>query len=209
MSEPRWKVIYEDPHLVIVNKPFGLPSQSTRAGEPGLFESLQEHYAYVGLHHRLDQTASGLILFSRRREINRPVSQLFLNHQIQRSYACVLVGHAQAEVWSAPIQGKAAKSRVRPLGTGQGLTAAMVTLQTGRKHQIRVHAALAGTPIAGDHRYGGEAARRSPRLALHAHQLALPHPETGEVLTVVSPIPEDLTALWHAAGGPPSLGDCA
>lgn len=209
MSEPRWRVAYEDAHIVVIDKPFGLPSQSTRTGEPGLYESLQEHYDYVGLHHRLDQTASGLILFSRRRETNRPVSQLFQSHQIERSYACVLVGRAQAEVWSAPVQGKAARSEVRPLGTGQGLTAATVTLQTGRKHQIRVHAALAGTPIAGDHRYGGEAARRSPRLALHAHLLKLPHPDTGETLTVVSPIPEDLTPLWSAAGGPPSLEGCA
>ena len=209
MIDPRWRVVYEDPHIVVVDKPFGLPSQSTREGAPGLYESLQAHYDYIGLHHRLDQTASGLILFSRCREANRPLSALFQSHQIQRRYACILVGQAKAATWTAPVQGKTAQSEVCPLGTGQGLTAATVTLQTGRKHQIRVHAALSGTPIAGDHRYGGEAARRSSRLALHAYRLELPHPTTREPLTLMSPIPDDLTTLWRSAGGPASLTGCA
>jgi 23S rRNA pseudouridine1911/1915/1917 synthase len=195
-------VVHEDADVLIVDKPFGLPSQNTRSGTPGLYELLQPHYDYIGLHHRLDQPASGLILFSRNPKANAPLTHMFQTHQIQRQYACVLVGKVSSSIWNTPVNGKEASSHVTLLGEGQGLSAVQVNLHTGRKHQIRVQAALAGTPIAGDRRYGGEAARRSPRLALHASLLHLAHPLTGEPLIVRSPIPLDLVKLWCASGGP-------
>ena len=202
MSTPGWQVVHEDADVLVVDKPFGLASQSTRSGTLGLYELLQSRYDYIGLHHRLDQPASGLILFSRNPKANGPLTRMFQTHRIQRQYACVLVGTASSSDWNTPVNGKVASSHVTVLGEGQGLSAVQVNLHTGRKHQIRVQAALEGTPIAGDRRYGGEAARRSPRLALHASLLELPHPMTGEPLLVRSPVPGDLIKLWCAAGGP-------
>jgi 23S rRNA-/tRNA-specific pseudouridylate synthase len=86
---------------------------------------------------------------------------------------------------------------VEVLGVARGRSAVRLRLETGRKHQIRVHAALAGAPVLGDRRYGDEAARAFPRLALHASELALAHPTTGERLTVTAPTPPDLPAWIH------------
>lgn len=194
-------ILYEDRWLVVVDKPSGLPTQGTRAGEPGVFELLDRQRSYVALHHRLDRPASGLVLLGLSRQANPGLAAAFREHRIQRTYLAVLVGSLTADTtWAWPVEGKPARTQVRVLSTRSGFTAVELRLHTGRKHQLRRHAAMAGLPLAGDRRYGGEAGRAWPRLALHATRLELSHPVTGQALKVESPLPADLQGLWSLLG---------
>lgn len=199
--------VYRDRWLLVVDKPAGLPTQRTRAGEEGLYERLAARLPYVGLHHRLDRPASGLVLFTLDNRVNRAVTEALRAHELDRRYLAVLYGDAGEGVWEQPVDGRPARSEVRVLGRARGLTAVEVRLITGRKHQIRLQSAMSGTPVVGDRRYGGSAGRRASRLALHAWRLAWKHPQTGELLELEAPLPEDLRALWAEAGGPSSWGE--
>lgn len=195
------KLVYKDNSLLIVDKPSGLATQPSPGTTDSLLKRMQGKYHYVGLHHRLDQVASGLVLFTLDPRVNAAIAEGFRDHSIQRTYWAVLDGDLMAATtWDRPIEGRAARTEVKPLGHGQGMTAAELRLHTGRTHQIRIHAALAGRPVVGDRRHGGDAGRRWPRLALHAARLALVHPMTGADLVFESPIPEDLATLWAQAG---------
>lgn len=191
--------VFRDRWLVVIDKASGVPSQSTASDEPGIHEALLAEHAYVGLHHRLDQPTSGLLLFSLDPAANQGLAEAFRNHSARRTYLAVLQGHVVATHWTHALDGKAASTRVLALGNKNGMTAAQLDLDTGRTHQIRRHAALSGHPVIGDRRYGGDAGRAWPRLALHATRLQLEHPVTGQALDLNSPLPTDLQQLWSLA----------
>lgn len=198
------RVLFADDDLVIVDKPCGLPSQETRSGEAGVIDLLwRAGFAEAALHHRLDQPASGCLALSLSLRANPGLGRTFREHRAERVYHVILAGHLPgATTWERPLDGKAARTHVRPLATASGFTAAEVTLDTGRTHQIRRHAALAGHAVAGDQRHGGDVGRAWSRLALHAARLRLPHPVTGTPIEVAAPLPDDLLPLWRIAGGP-------
>ena len=108
---------YQDDWLIVVDKPFGLQTQSGKNNAPNLYDDLKAQFPYVGLHHRLDQPTSGLILFSISTEVNQGITQLFNERQIHRRYAAVCAGTLRTEcTWSSPIDGKPARSNVFPQG---------------------------------------------------------------------------------------------
>lgn len=188
--------------MVVVDKPSGLPSQPARGGSDSVLGRLGRD---ARLPHRLDAAASGLLLVSLHPASNGPLAQAFQERTVRRTYLAVLDGHlAEGATWARPVGRKAARSHVEPLGHGGGATVVRFTLDTGRKHQLRVHAALAGHAILGDRRYGDDAAGRWPRLALHAARLELTHPITKEPLAFEAPVPDDLAALFAQAGGHPT-----
>ncbi len=190
-------ILFRDRWLLVVDKPAGAPTQSTATGEQGIFEALQADERYVGLHHRLDRPASGLVLFTVDRRANKGISAAMQAHTIRRTYAVVLAGRCESGVWEQPVARKPARSLVRVVDVSGGMSRVEIDLDTGRKHQIRVQAALNRVPVVGDRRYGDQG-RLWPRLALHACRLALEHPITGEPLVVESPVPADLIELWGA-----------
>ena len=190
MSTPlTW--VYQDEFIGIVLKPAGLPSQRTRAGEAGLYEQLCEQHPYVGLHHRLDRNASGLLVVTLDRRANRALGAALKAHQIERFYTGVAEGDVLEGSWTWPVEKKSARTDVLPLRSAGGLTEFQATLHTGRTHQIRIHAAMNGTPLVGDRRYGGDLSRPWIRVALHAHRLKLQHPITGVSLDLSVPLPEE------------------
>jgi len=195
--------VYRDRWVVVVDKPSGVPSQGTRGGEPGVFELLAPRFDYLALHHRLDRPASGLLLLAVHRKANRGLAEAFRTHAARRTYLAVVDGEAHDGLWERPLDGRPALTEVRVLGRGAGATAVELGLHTGRTHQIRRHAALEGSPVLGDRRYGGEAGRRWPRLALHATALQLAHPVTGRELALHAALPADLLLMWEQAGGRP------
>ncbi len=199
--EPR--IVLQDKHILIVDKPSGMPAQPDPSGDLDVHTWAVQRFQRCGLHHRLDRPASGLMLLSLDPSVDRSLTRLFRDHDIGRSYHAVLVGDPPdgARDWNRPVGGKPARSRMEPLASAGGLFCAALTLETGRYHQLRQHAALDGTPIAGDKRYGDDAGRLWPRLALHAGALRLNHPATGALIEVFAPIPEDLRELWRRAGG--------
>ena len=191
---------FRDDWLIVVDKPTGLPTQQGPQGGDNLFDRLRDAHAYVGLHHRLDTPASGLLLFTLDRGMNQAIADALRDHTVRRTYLAILYGELDHDaIWTQPIDRKPARTTVEVKASHRGLVATQIELHTGRTHQIRKHAAMAGVPICGDRRYGAEAGRRWPRLALHAHQLSLTHPATGELLTVTSPVPDDLVELWAQA----------
>jgi 23S rRNA pseudouridine1911/1915/1917 synthase len=195
---------FRDQWLLVVEKPAGLPTQGTReGGRRHLFGMLQSRHRYVGLHHRLDTPASGLVLVTLDPAVNAAVHAAFERHEIRRTYAVAVIGDPGAEgSWSAPIDGETARTRFRRVATDGRQSLLEIELETGRMHQIRRHAAMAGVPVLGDLRYGGAAKKLWPRLALHARRLALAHPIGGAMQVVESPIPDDLAELWAAISGP-------
>jgi 23S rRNA-/tRNA-specific pseudouridylate synthase len=198
------RVVFEDAFLLIVDKPSGLPTQPDRSQGDALSLRVQARWPRATLHHRLDQPVSGLVLFGLDPSVDRAITEALRRHAIERTYLAVLAGEPSAwpspARWTWDIDGQAAATQARRLGHGPGMMAVALTLETGRTHQIRKHAAQAGTPVLGDRRYGGDAGRWAPRLALHAHRLRWTHPKTRAPIDVVSPWPEVLTALWaHAS----------
>ena len=180
----------------MVNKDFATPSQPNKKNDPDVFTQLQRQYSYVGQHHRLDQTASGLLLFSTRSELNPMLSTAFKEHQIQRDYWIWVVGTPPNDgIWKQSLDGKKSTSTFRKLNQYGFIAQLNVSLQTGRTHQIRRHAQMNGFPIIGDHRYGGSAKKLWSRLALHAHTLQFIHPFTDEDITVEAPLPKDLIGV--------------
>ena len=197
MTQESLNVRHADEWIVIVDKPSGLPTQGTRdSSVDHLYAQILKQYPDAALHHRLDRPSSGLVLFTINKTVNPSISKAFREHTIDRRYLAVLAGDpGQAGTWNHNIDGKRAVTHFKRIGVGDGMALIEARLETGRTHQIRVHAALSGQPIVGDRRHGGAAGRLWPRLALHAVTLALSHPVTGQPLRVDSPPPPDLTPL--------------
>ena len=205
MSQPpELRIVFEDAHVVVVDKPFGLPSQGTRDGALAhVVSRLEADRSYVGLHHRLDTPTSGLMVLTVSRDANAGLAAAFRERRVHRGYRTVVLGDpGAAGVWTEALDGKAAVTRWARVATAAGMSVLDVALETGRTHQIRRHAASAGHPVIGDRRYGGAVGRAWRRLALHARALALPHPVSGEALAFECPVPDDLRALVSRAGLP-------
>lgn len=196
MSSFEVPVVYHQEGILVVHKPSGLASQPTADGSPNLFSILQKKYPYVALHHRLDMPASGLLLLSTAKGLNKEIANYFQNRSIKREYWVACLGDLpQQGVWERKVDGKYAKTLFQTIHRSFGFSCLQVQLETGRKHQIRVHAQQHGFPILGDRRYGGPAARLCSRLALHAQKLTFRHPANGEKVTLEAPLPEELHSL--------------
>lgn len=215
------RFVHRDPSFVILDKPPGVPVQATRDSCLGtLSDALVRRLEgeglrrpYVGVVHRLDRRASGLVLMTIRDVANKSLHRQFVEHAIEREYRLLVEPSSGAEVppelevrapLHAPRQGsvrvdadrgKPAATRFERLAGAGSRHLLIARLETGRTHQVRVHAAHAGFPIVGDFRYGAaggdeEAAERAP-LHLHSHVLAFDHPLTGEPVRATAPLP-----LW-------------
>jgi 23S rRNA pseudouridine1911/1915/1917 synthase len=190
-----------------------------------------------GIVHRLDKDTSGLLIVAKTDEAHRALSRALSARRIERAYAALVWGHVPAPLRvDAPVarhplnrkrmavlqSGRRAVSHVCAVARFDVCDLVRVTLETGRTHQVRVHLAHAGQPVVGDPVYGGGGARRisgrgragaeaieraSPRQALHAAWLRLPHPVSGARIDVRSEWPADLRAALAAASGDPRLVD--
>ena len=203
-------VVYEDPWLLAVDKPAGLPTQGTWATDRHDLLALlkaQRPDLRLFLHHRLDQGTSGLLVFSTSPKANAGLTRAFEGRTVRKSYlarcsvavaACEVelplgrVRHAVPGRFACEgdlMDPRPAHTSLRPATPeeGEGLAPGFWIIarpHTGRTHQIRVHLASLGAPILGDALYGGEP---SDQLWLHAWKLELPHPVTGEPLALVAP----------------------
>jgi 23S rRNA pseudouridine1911/1915/1917 synthase len=219
-------VVHEDEHLIVLDKPAGLvvhPAAGHRGGT--LVHALLHHCRGLsgvggvqrpGIVHRLDKDTSGLLVVAKSDVAHRGLAAQFHAHTIEREYAALVRGSPRAERGSitAPIgRGRADPRRFtvrrprKPRSAAThwkvaerfpGYTLLHVRLETGRTHQIRVHLASAGLPVAGDPLYGGGrgAARELGlgRQALHARLLGFVHPVTGARLAFESDLPPDFAA---------------
>jgi 23S rRNA pseudouridine1911/1915/1917 synthase len=220
-------IVYEDEWLLVVDKPAGMVVHPAPGHERGtLVQALLDrgiaggHGRRPGVIHRLDRETSGLLIVARGEEPYRRLVAAMSSRRISRTYLALLIGElAQDEgTIDAPI-GRHLRdrrrmalhsARARPavthftvLARGAGYTLARVRLETGRTHQIRVHFAALGHPVAGDATYGRRPVPEGlTRHFLHAAELRFAHPDDGRELRFESPLPAELAAFLEELGLP-------
>ena len=201
---PPFSIVYEDPDVILVDKPAGLLTAPTPESDRGnLLGLLQRRDDAEGdarravhLVHRLDLPTSGLVLFAKTEQALKVLSEKFRAHDLVRDYLAVVAHAFPAKLTSVdqPIDRRPARTLIKVLERfGARATLLRCTLETGRTHQIRIHCRTLGHPVLGDRQYGQPTAFDPPRMALHATRLALAHPITGAPLAFDSPWPADLT----------------
>lgn len=215
---PRLRIVHEDDDIIVVDKGYGLLSMASDAKKEGTAYSLLRDYVKrvdprnkLFIVHRLDQQTSGLMIFAKSEQAKNALQHNWNNMVLDRTYVAVVEGrldpeegtvssylaeNARHEVYSTddPAKGKLAVTRYRTIRYGHGHTMVELSLDTGRKNQIRVHMKDLGHPIAGDKRYG---ARPTPihRMALHARTLRFIHPITRKDMNFTSPVPSSFLQL--------------
>jgi len=195
-------ILYEDDALLFVNKPAGIVVQrGYDADEPVLLEEATAYAGHLFLMQRLDRGTSGVMFFSKLASINANLTRQFEGKRIRKRYVAICEGElAESQRIDAPLirigpisfgvadGGKRAITDVRPLRSNHAGSLVAIDLLTGRTHQIRVHLAAIGHPLAGDWLYGQ---RNEARPMLHARELSMTHPLTNEPLRVAASLPED------------------
>ncbi len=223
----KWPVFYEDNHLLALYKPSGLLVQTDQTGDPSLLDLarfwIKRRYrkpgrVFLGLVHRLDRPAAGVILFARTSKAAGRLSEQFRTGKTRKKYAAVVEGRLRQEAGRLVHQverlgsgssricsfssdkSREARLEFEVLDSSREKTLVEIELETGRHHQIRVQFAHIGHPVLGDLRYGASAPLQERQIALCATELAVIHPTLKNRITFVCPYP---------AGWPwPGLGEC-
>ena len=213
------RILFENEQCFVINKPAGLAvhgGSGLRFGLLDVVKALRPDLEYVELAHRLDRETSGCIILAKNRITLTFLHEQFKSGTVIKKYLAGVIGHwnegsktVRAALRKNVIQGgermvevaadgKPAVSHFSLLQHYPGLSLMEVTLDTGRTHQIRVHAAHEGHPVAGDKKYGDKRANQDLKesglghLFLHAHWLELALPDRHEKLMVTTPLPENL-----------------
>jgi 23S rRNA pseudouridine1911/1915/1917 synthase len=217
-------VLFEDEHLLVLDKPAGLvvhPAPGNWSGT--LLNGLLAHHALAaslpraGIVHRLDKDTSGVMMVGKSLPAVTALVRAVAARQVHRRYLALAHGVAAAASFSieAPIGrdaqqrvrmavvagGRPSRTDVRCVAVRDGVSALSCTLHSGRTHQIRVHLASRGQPLVADALYGGRPALGMSRQALHATELRLEHPISGTELGFVAPAPGDFDAAWRQVAG--------
>lgn len=217
----RVKLVYEDADLLVIEKGYGLLSMGNDKVSDGTAYTIMRDWVKwenpknkLFIVHRLDRDTSGLMMMAKNENAKEAMQHNWNNMVISRKYVCVVEGYVEKdegeirsylaenskhEVYSAknPDEGKLAVTRYKVVKRGLGHTMVEVSLETGRKNQIRVHMKELGHPIAGDRRYGAKASIIH-RLALHAQTLRFVHPVTRRDMNFDTPVPG---SFWKLVGG--------
>lgn len=217
-----FRVVYEDNHLIVVNKRSGILVQGDKTGDVPLLDLvksyIKEKYnkpgdVFLGTVHRLDRPVSGLVVFARTSKALQRMNELFKSREIQKIYWAVvtrkpaavqgelmhwLVKNEQKNMTTAynrEVPGSLqARLSYRLQAQSPGNYLLEVNPVTGRPHQIRVQLASMGCPIRGDSKYGGVSVQPEGRIYLHARKLAFIHPVKKEPVVCTAALPED--TLW-------------
>lgn len=216
-------VVYEDADVIVVNKPVGMVVHPAAGHPDGTLVNALLYYCgnslsgingklRPGIVHRIDRDTSGLIIAAKNDAAHLALAQQLEDHSLYREYHAVAVGGFREDSGTvdAPIarhpvdrkkmaidrvNGKNAVTHWEVLERYAGYTYLKCRLETGRTHQIRVHMAYLGCPLAGDFLYGTENPELISRPALHSARLELKQPFTGERLAFESPLPGDMAGL--------------
>ena len=213
------QILYEDNHLIAVNKAPGEIVQGDKTGDKPLSDTLKEYIklkynkpgeVFLGVPHRLDRPTSGVVLFARTSKALVRLNEIFKNHDAMRkTYWAIVQGapkqpearlenylvrnEQQNKSYIAKPGAKDAKLAVltyRTLTRGDHYSLLEVELLTGRHHQIRCQLAAIGCPIKGDLKYGAKRSNPDGSISLHARQITFVHPVRKEQVTIAAPVPD-------------------
>jgi 23S rRNA pseudouridine1911/1915/1917 synthase len=210
------KKLYDDLLLVIYNKAPGMPVQADKTGDTSLLE-IAEKYAKRTLHlvHRMDRPVSGAVLLAKTKAVMTTLTDQFRNREIDKEYLAIvgqlppapegtLVHYLRKNeaknisvAYPEEVSGsERAELHYKVLGSSDRYHLLHIQLLTGRHHQIRAQLAAIGSPIRGDVKYGFKRANKNRSIDLHAWKLAFEHPQSGQMMSVTAPLPEEV--VWKA-----------
>ena len=219
------EILYEDNHIIAVNKTCNEIVQGDKTGDTPLSEIVKAYIkdkynkpgeVFLGVTHRIDRPTSGVVLFARTSKALARLNEMFKSHeQIQKTYWAIVQGEpkqpeARLENWLVKNEAqnksyitkpcaKDAKQAVlsyKTLAKGDHYTLLEVNLETGRHHQIRCQLAAIGCPIKGDLKYGAKRSNPDGGICLHARQIAFIHPVKKEPVTIVAPVPKEFLTIF-------------
>jgi 23S rRNA pseudouridine1911/1915/1917 synthase len=217
MNYASLSILYEDNHLLAVNKPAGLATMGTPSGRPTLLSLAKEYVrrrynkpgnVYLGVMSRLDAPVTGVVLLARTSKAARRLTEQFRSKSVEKIYWAIVEGtlkppagecvnwlgrdkrHRRMWVVGPTVpDAKEARLEYRRLRRIEGNSLVEINLETGRKHQIRLQMADQGHPVLGDRKYGSQ--HHWPNgIALHARRLRIAHPVGNKPLELEAPLPE-------------------
>jgi len=219
------QIVYEDNHLLIINKKVGQLVQGDKTGDEPLLDSIKNFIkirddkpgnVFLGLVHRIDRPTSGLVIYAKTSKALSRLTQMVKNREIKKTYWAVvpkeMIPKSQRLVHYLQKNEKTNKAIVFTKAT-EGAKEAILTyhviktldnyllleidLETGRHHQIRAQLSKTGVPIKGDLKYGSPRSNPDGGINLHARKLEFIHPVTKEKIEVIAPVPQN-DAIWRA-----------
>ncbi len=218
------KVVYEDNHIIVVNKTSSEIVQGDKTGDIPLSELvkqyLKEKYnkpgnVFVGVTHRLDRPVSGLVIFAKTSKALARLNEMFKNSQVQKTYWAIVKkcpletegtlehylvrNEKQNKSYAYNTEKAGAKKAIlhyKLIGSSDNYYLLEVDLKTGRHHQIRCQLAKIGCPIKGDLKYGFPRSNPDGSICLHARRVCFIHPVSKELIELEAPVPNG--SLWSA-----------
>lgn len=194
-SKPEIEVVYEDDFLLAVNKP---PFLNSNRDFPDVESILKKNFKNVRAVHRLDRQTTGVLLFAKSDNVFEKMVGLFRNKKIRKIYRAVVAGVFKKErKVSFSLDGKEAVTYVKPVRFFEKATEVMVSIETGRKHQIRRHLSFINYPVVGEFKYFKGSLpfllRFAPRIMLYAEEISFKSPFNGREVRITAPIFSDFS----------------
>lgn len=217
------EVVYEDNHLIIVNKTASEIVQGDKTGDTPLSETvkayLKEKYqkpgnVFIGVTHRLDRPVSGLVVFAKTGKALSRLNEMFRTGQVEKTYWAVVKNFPPSQekklthylvrnekqnksyAYDKEVpNSKLAKLHYKLIGKSENYYLLEISLMTGRHHQIRCQLAKIGCPIKGDLKYGAPRSNPDGSICLHARKVKFIHPVSKRLIEVEAPVPDN--SLWH------------
>lgn len=213
-----FRILYEDNHLLFVEKPVNLPVQKDQSNDKDLLsilkQDIKERYqkpgnVYLGMVHRLDRPVGGVMVFAKTSKAASRLSDIIRRKELSKTYLAVVRGrpedndHLVDFLWKDRTknivkissknnkQAKKAMLDYQLLGSDKGLSLVKINLLTGRPHQIRVQFASRGLPLFGDQKYGSKVNKPGEQIALWSHELRFTHPVKRNEIAISSYPPDD------------------
>ena len=217
-------VLYEDNHIIVINKAAGEIVQGDKTGDKSLCDTMKlyikEKYAkpgnvFIGLPHRLDRPVSGIVVFAKTSKALERLNRMFSEGSVKKIYwamtkekpqqpeadidSWILRNEKMNKSFSYPKEVKGAKRALlhyKQIDASQNYNLIEVELKTGRHHQIRCQLASIGCPIKGDLKYGAKRSNPDGSISLHARYIEFIHPVSKELIAITAPLPGD--KLWQS-----------